>query len=528
MHDGPRAKRPRHDPAGGDDAGGDADQPMESDTTPDPMQLQARTINVTSLAKARRTTILSSRDAMAAGIVCLQEIRQRELRPRHGMVGIRAARATVLSTYGPAELDRDWFHRSFTFFRTLGHLGHPIFIAGDLNWRPTYAGVIGHGWRLDTAADGSPSTTTTVNTCPTRALFWGSPDARPPLHTNTTLLAGIPHHGLVSYTLNVPYTEQTTHRLRQTATYAPARDAPPEERALMQELIDLEFHAPLISDDDDSNPPLTDRWDYWHLRAEQAMLVAVDRGCMQLDQLAERPKGSKPTTRRTLHSPAHRLDQSIALLRLQRLHRALAEHLRQGGRSDDYLAPRHHRSVAQAALDGVLNAQACGTPCYSDALHWIYQATSAEQARLQDGANRQRRQRFATWSNDLWSYTTPMFKATPPTPAMNVHDMRRQWHDQWCPDNYDGDSHHQRWKTYEADTVFPKSDKASDWTPSWGQFREAIQRAKGCLGLDGWSCKELRALAHWFPAIVRELFDLWTAAPTAAAQAKGHLSPDLP
>ncbi|CAK0795674.1 unnamed protein product, partial [Prorocentrum cordatum] len=179
-----------------------------------------------------------------------------------------------------------------------------------------------------------------------------------------------------------------------------------------------------------------------------------------------------------------------------------------GDRSDDYLTPRHHRSVAQAALDGILNAQACGIPCYSDALHWISQATSAEKARLQDGANRQWRQRFATWSNDLWSYTTPMFKATPPTPAMNVHDMRQQLHDQRCPDNCDGDAHHKRWKTYAADTVFPKSDK-------------------GCPGLDGWNCKELRALAHWFPAIVRELFDLWTVTSTAAVQAKGHLPPDL-
>eukprot|EP00959_Pyramimonas_sp_CCMP1952_P392183 8217939-Pyramimonas_sp.AAC.1 len=58
----------------------------------------------------------------------------------HRMVGIRTAHATVLSTYGPAELDRDWSHRSFIFFRALGHLGHPIFVGGDLNWRPTYAG----------------------------------------------------------------------------------------------------------------------------------------------------------------------------------------------------------------------------------------------------------------------------------------------------------------------------------------------------------------------------------------------------
>eukprot|EP00959_Pyramimonas_sp_CCMP1952_P395633 8289633-Pyramimonas_sp.AAC.1 len=61
----------------------------------------------------------------------------------------------------------------------------------------------------------------------------------------------------------------------------------------------------------------------------------------------------------------------------------------------------------------------------------------------------------------------------------------------------------------------------SDWEPEYDMFEKALKEAKKCA--DGWSYRELRALARLFPTITRELVELWLDTSRRAVLLRGRL-----
>eukprot|EP00969_Alexandrium_andersonii_P240881 10634206-Alexandrium_andersonii.AAC.1 len=81
-----------------------------------------------------------------------------------------------------------------------------------------------------------------------------------------SLIAGIPHHGLVLAEVEWPVARAPPQtRLRRTAGFEPPSLVTEAMEAMIQqswdEAVDI---APALP----ANAPLAERWDRWHLRAE--------------------------------------------------------------------------------------------------------------------------------------------------------------------------------------------------------------------------------------------------------------------
>ena len=348
------------------------------------------------------------------------------------MVGLRTSDCTIISMYGPQWLDRKWMSEALDFVKQTSSLGHPIFVVGDLNWRNAYNSLLTLGWKIDRMEDGGLPVTNAVGTAPTRALFWGDPQARGPTFINAKLLPGIPHHCLVWYGIDIPFITLPRFRLRHTAGYTLAREATDAELYDLQDTLDAECGPPHdgridLDLDEDAADTLLEKWSYWHQRAEMALVCAMNVGIVELQRAPERPKGSKPTQRPVSNASRHRPEQSIAHRRLLRLHRQLSEFLRQGNSSLAQLTPSHFKKFAQAAYDGILSTKSTGIPVYVDALEAISSAVAREEALLQKSVQRAWKQKFAKWSDSIWAVATPMFKAVLPSTCCTVQQMRQQW-----------------------------------------------------------------------------------------------------
>ena len=404
----------------GDD---DFPQPDPEPEQPKIKDMQVATINVTALTKARLKLILEN-IGDDVGVVCLQEIRASEIRPRwilrtaneYGwatacshpppfcggthrkptirqggcailwrrsvgrvtilrdqklrdrMVGLRTSDCTIISMYGHQWFDRQWMTEALDSVKQTSSLGHPTYVCGDLNLKNAYNSLLTLGWKIDQAPDGAPPVTTAASTSPTRALFWGSPNATGPVFMRSQLLPGIPHHCLVWYKSSIHFIALPRYRLRHTAGYALARDGTDEELYALQDELDEECGPPHdgridMDLEEDMTETLLERWGYWHQRAEAALLCAVNKGVVELQRPSERPKGSTPSQRPVANAPQHRPEQSVAHRRLPRLHQQLFRLLETGPLSRDRADEDPFQEVCASGFRRHLDSEGDGLPC---------------------------------------------------------------------------------------------------------------------------------------------------------------------
>ena len=270
--------------------------------------------------------------------------------------------------YGPQWFDRQWMTEALDSVKQTSSLGHPTYVCGYLNWKNAYNSLLTLGWKIDQAPDGAPPVTTAASTSPTRALFWGSPNATGPVFMRSQLLPGIPHHCLVWYKVSIPFIALPRYRLRHTAGYALARDGTDEELYALQDELDEECGPPHdgridMDLEEDMTETLLERWGYWHQRAEAALLCAVNKGVVELQRPSERPKGSTPSQRPSANAPRHRPDQSVAHRRLLRLHRQFFRLLETGPLSRDRADEDPFQEVCASGFRRHLDSEGDGLPC---------------------------------------------------------------------------------------------------------------------------------------------------------------------
>ena len=91
--------------------------------------------------------------------------------------------------------------------------------------------------------------------------------------------------------------------------------------------------------------------------------------------------------------------------------------------------------------------------------------------------------------------------------------MSQEWTKIWRPEDpsYDENYCAERWKFYAATTQvdIPKSTFEGSWLPSYDDFRQIAEKAKGGAGFDGWTAIELRLLCRFAPFLIKELHHLW-------------------
>ena len=117
-------------------------------------------------------------------------------------------------------------------------------------------------------------------------------------------------------------------------------------------LESLNRELPVLSED----RSLTQRLKRWHERAERFLGLAVATCWAEQERKAERAKGSLPTARPTSPPPAHCLEESMAMRRLKRLHRKLAERVRYHGAENEGLCDSLFDTYTIAVRDGLVQA----------------------------------------------------------------------------------------------------------------------------------------------------------------------------
>ena len=427
----------------------------------------------------------------------------------HRVAGVKFDDVAYVSVYGPAgAADARWLGGILT---DLQELGVPVFAGGDYNWRGVYEHELSEGWHLSEMIP-----TTVLASSPTRCLSWQAPMPVPNL---TFPVAGVPHHFLVFYDVGWQVQTRPATRLRRTAEYAwgpfDMEKIVQADHEIMQATNDI---APKLQEG-----ALKERWDRWHLRAETAFEQAVQEKLATLARAGERAKGSAPTTRPLGAGAGHREEEPVKLRRLRRLHRRLAERLRQGDRLDADLAPEVVRGWASATEEGLIPVDD-GWPLLGNCLNVLSRAISGMEQQLRYGSILTWRGRFRRWTSDLWGAAGPTVRGPTQVPFFTADDMAADWKAVWAPAGYTDDGYVRNWMTYAAETNFPPTLKETGWMPSRLDFQNALLSVHGSAGFDGWTSGEIRDLARNLPVLADELFDLWTDT-TLCADTEDNLIP---
>ena len=143
-----------------------------------------------------------------------------------------------------------------------------------------------------------PIPTTSMATAPTRCLTMGVKEVR----GEAVPVPGVPHHHAVLYRseMPMPKAEQAT-RLRVCASYQWLQK-PRNER----EEAALTEAAEKAAPEQGLERSLVEKWRAWHERAEATFEKATSLELAVRTKAAERPKGSRATTRTTANGANHR------------------------------------------------------------------------------------------------------------------------------------------------------------------------------------------------------------------------------
>lgn len=418
----------------------------------------------------------------------------------HRSVTQRWAGLTVTSAYGPASgTDVAWFT---AVTDPVARAADAACVLGDLNWKRPYDD---HARVLTTA---SPQPTTAAGTSPTRMLA-----NRPTRHVTTVPLPGIPFHHLVVYSLHGRPAPAPTDaapvgtplRPRRVARYAWVATAVLHADHPIEAEVDRQ--AALLP----VGAPLADRWARWHRRTEVRFRRAVHEGMARCEHPPERPKGNVPELLRPAAlGPAHRAPTTVAGRRLRRVHRGLVERTRQGAHLDAPLPAGDARKIGRLHMEGIVPAMPASL---ADAMECVSAAVAAEDRRASQERGAAWRRCFADHTAVPWRAARGLLRPTPPV-EYTAADMRRQWEPIWRPEEADPDP--AEWEAYADADGFVRPPSPTVPTPTLEAFSEALRRARGAAGWDGWGSDEVRAMANHMPRAVAELHALWCDTTHAA------------
>ncbi|MDB4405310.1 hypothetical protein N9199_01980 [bacterium] len=297
-------------------------------------------------------------------------------------------------------------------------------------------------WTTTTMRSDTP--TTTNSTWPSRCLRWSKDDTKP-THQGSHHLPGIPCHALAIFAcLQIQAPHRQLQRLRHTASYkiwkADPSTTPGDPTALETQLDEK------LQRMDPTQKP-TDQWKHWHLRAEIAMTLAIERQWAHSDRNAERPKGPIPTSRPTAFPAPHRLEETIALRRLRRLHRRAAEQVseHQQRKLEEQLDGNLLDAANRASTDGITKPSD-GTPTPGRALDLISAGIKVEECKISRERSRNWGATFGSWTNEVWQEATPKFKQPSSAAGFDAEGMRTEWLPHWRPTNHDFEKLVKNWK----------------------------------------------------------------------------------
>ena len=202
---------------------------------------------------------------------------------------------------------------------------------------------------------------------------------------------------------------------------------------------------------------------------------------------------------------------------MKRLHRAAAEQHRRGAAARP-LTEEQCRHWKAAMRDGLV---AKVPSSQEEAVRAASDACNRACRKQQQADDAGWRQRFRSWAPSAIKAAAPTLRASCAAAAFTAADMRDAWVPWWSP----GEEVRRQTATQAeawaglADEGRVPHQAARPWQPPTEEaFIQALRRAHGVAGLDGWCCDELAALLKHTPWLVTELHGLlvWT---TVAAEA---------
>ena len=188
--------------------------------------------------------------------------------------------------------------------------------------------------------------------------------------------------------------------------------------------------------------------------------------------------------------------------RLRKLHRCLAERLRQGAHPQDVLTGCDHNRWNNALRDRIVTDNQC-LPTLAECLRIIDAAITKEASKAATLSQKQWSQKFRSWTTDIWKPATAALKPPVSVPQFTAEDMSEDWRHVWSPHNYDEEHHTTGWLSY-ADQTRPTAFAPTDtntpppFLPTEITFCNALLDAHGSAGFDGWTSHETRAIAEFF------------------------------
>ena len=467
----------------------------------------------------------------------------------HRSIGTRFATFGIISVYGHAShADTDWLSSILRSAPT----DVPVLLLGDLNWKPKLNDCIVLPWIPST-----PTPTTTANTTPTRAIFTAGSEVT---SLGCQFLPGINYHGLwnLVFSFHAPTSADKAKpmlRPHVCANYAWKNDD-----------AYLDIWHPIVAQINDElpRPPPVDtslsaiplahalqkHWQSWHKRAERAWQLAVETDLATCSQKSEREKGSKLTLRPQARGAAHRAPQTIVERRLRRLHRAVAERVRQHTPLDAKLNFSDGNRFHRAMTDGILPLLH-DVPTIGESLDIISRALKKhndEQCQVQTG-NFARQ--FSRWNNDIWKPASCVLKPQTLFPQFTATQMADDWSKVWCPPDHDATHVCDAWRDFADSTSLPQppSGNTTTWAPEttattvpapetnpapttpasdhhfpdYFDFHNACLTCHGSCGDDGWLASELKDIVRFMPFLADELYELWLATTKSAVTLLSHL-----
>ena len=415
----------------------------------------------------------------------------------HRCIAIRWAGFAVASVYGPQIAAVEWVD---TLWQCLAGFGCPVYAGGDYNWKAPYARAL----PSQACAVNQPSTTID-GTTPVRLIAFDNAECK---CEDVLFLPGIPRHGLVTWrTPSTVAVAQQETRLRRTGLYRWHSDDIPSADAVDPTVCDAaetccDAWAPLLPD----GAPLLARWARCHLRAESVLQFLTRQGLLRCDAAPERDKGSRPSVKPVAAGAAHRCPESVALRRLRRTSRRVAERLRSGHENCEFLSPDDAKKWQALCCDGLVSS--VGVPTLAEAAHALAHAVHREAARAQSDRNADWKRQFRTWSDSLWTASKSVMRPCP-TAGFNVEDMANDWKPIWCPTPDPCGNHADAWRSFAQGREPHLCSTDLHRLPAFEDFLAAAHDVHGGPGFDGWTTHEAKILLRFAPWWLREIFDLW-------------------
>eukprot|EP00959_Pyramimonas_sp_CCMP1952_P007140 149379-Pyramimonas_sp.AAC.1 len=175
------------------------------------------------------------------------------------------------------------------------------------------------------------------------------------------------------------------------------------------------------------------------------MQVGVNQGFLEQTGVAERPKGSTPSSRPVASQPARRPSEPIALARLKRLGRRIAHGLRDGPQRSLEGGLLDH--FVRECLRGYIDVDGSGVPSYGRAHDLVSKAITREQGRLQKQVSSDWKQMFKSFTPETWRAASGALKPGGECPSFTANDMAMEWKQIWCPPStFNGKQCAEQWK----------------------------------------------------------------------------------